>query len=226
MAELVLALDLPDAQTARGLLDRVPNVRWVKLGSVLFTRTGSDFIGVLKARGHRVFLDLKWHDIPNTVEGAVRQARDLGVDMVTVHALGGPRMIESAKTAGGGQVAVIAVTLLTSHGPDDLRSIYGQGPVDVGAEVVRLAGMAVGAGADGVVSSPLEVARLRAELGATALLVTPGIRGAADPAGDQVRTATAQTAAGAGSTHLVVGRPVLQAHDPAAAWTDLLAQLG
>ncbi len=226
MAELVLALDLPDARTALGLLDRVPNVRWVKLGSVLFTRTGSDLIAGLKARGHRVFLDLKWHDIPNTVEGAVRQARDLGVDMVTIHALGGPRMIEAAKAAGGGQVAVIAVTLLTSHGPDDLRAIYGEGPADIGAEVVRLAGMAVGAGADGVVSSPLEAARLRASLGPTALLVTPGIRGATDPAGDQVRTATAQAATEAGATHLVVGRPVLQADDPAAVWADLLGQVG
>ncbi len=226
MAELVLALDLPDARTALDLLDRVPNVGWVKLGSVLFTRAGADFIAVLKGRGHRVFLDLKWHDIPNTVEGAVRQARDLGVDMVTVHALGGPRMIAAAKVAGGGEVAVVAVTLLTSHGPDDLQSIYGRSPADIGAEVVRLAGMAVGAGADGVVSSPLEVARLRAGLGPTALLVTPGIRGAADPVGDQVRTATAEAAARAGSTHLVVGRPVLQAADPAAAWADLGRQLG
>ncbi len=226
VAELVLALDLPDAQSALGLLDRVANVRWVKLGSVLFTRTGPDFVGVLKARGYRVFLDLKWHDIPNTVDGAVRQARELGVDMVTVHALGGPRMIEAAKAAGGGLVAVIAVTLLTSHGPNDLRSIYGQDPADLGAEVVRLAGMAVGAGADGVVSSPLEVARLRAGLGPTALLVTPGIRGPTDPGGDQIRTATAEAAASAGSTHLVVGRPVLQAHDPAAAWAELLRQLG
>ncbi len=225
MAELVLALDLSDVGTALGLLDRVPRVGWVKLGSVLFTRAGPGLIGQLKARGHRVFLDLKWHDIPNTVTGAVEQARDLGVDMVTVHALGGPAMIEAAKTAAGDAVAVVAVTVLTSHHQDEFRSILGRGLLDVGAEVERLARMAIRAGADGVVSSPLEVPRLRAGLGPKPLLVTPGIRSAADPKGDQSRTSGARSAAGAGSTHLVVGRPVFLAADPAGAWAQLLGEI-
>lgn len=226
VAELVLALDLPDAGAALAFLDQVPGVAWVKLGSVLFTRTGPALIGDLKARGHRVFLDLKWHDIPNTVTGAVAQARDLGVEMVTIHALGGPAMIEAAKSAAGPRVAVVAVTVLTSHDQDQFRSILGRHQLEVGAEVERLASLAVRAGADGVVSSPLEVARLRAALGPKALLVTPGIRGASDPKGDQSRTATARSAAGAGSTHLVVGRPVLEAGNPAVVWAELRQEIG
>ena len=225
MAELILALDLPEVGTALGFLDRVPKVGWVKLGSVLFTRAGPGLIGQLKARGHRVFLDLKWHDIPNTVTGAVEQARDLGVAMVTVHALGGPAMIQAAKAAAGGAVAVVAVTVLTSHRQDEFQSILGRNGLEVGAEVERLARMAVQAGADGVVSSPLEVPRLRAALGPKALLVTPGIRAATDPKNDQRRTAGARSAAAAGSTHLVVGRPVLLAADPAGAWAQLLGEI-
>ncbi len=222
MAELILALDLPEAPAALSLLDRLPTVGWVKLGSVLFTKAGPNFIADLKARGHRVFLDLKWHDIPNTVKGAVGQARGLGVDMVTVHALGGPSMIEAAKTAAGDQLSVVAVTVLTSHAPAEWAAVLGLGRADLGLEVERLASLAMQAGADGVVSSPLEVAGLRALLGPKALLVTPGVRAAADRKGDQTRTASAGSAAGAGSTHLVVGRPVLESADPALAWATLL----
>lgn len=226
MAELVLALDLPDRGAALRLLDRIPTVRWVKVGAVLFTQSGPGLIADLRNRGHRVFLDLKWHDIPNTVGGAVQQARGLGVDMVTVHGLGGSAMIEAAKTAAGPAIAVIAVTVLTSHDQDELRSILGRTVLEVGTEVERLARMAVPAGADGVVSSPLEVARLRTALGPDALLITPGIRRVSDPKGDQHRTATAQAAARAGSTHLVVGRPVLEAGNPAGVWAQFLEEIG
>jgi orotidine-5'-phosphate decarboxylase len=225
VAELILALDVPDRDAAFRLLDRLPRVRWVKVGPVLFTRAGPELIAELKRRDLRVFLDLKWHDIPNTVQGAVAQARDAGVDMVTVHALGGGAMVAAARRAAASQVAVVAVTVLTSHSAGDLGLILGRANVEAEAEVVRLARLARGAGADGVVSSPLEAAALRSALGAEALLVTPGIRLPSDPPGDQTRTATAAEAARWGSTHLVVGRPVLQAPDPVASWIALLESI-
>lgn len=226
MAELVLALDVATPEAGDALLARVPGVRWVKVGSVLFTAAGPTMVTSLKIRGYRVFLDLKWHDIPNTVVGAVHQARRLGVDMVTVHTLGGGAMMSAAKDAAGPDLAVVGVTVLTSHDPAGFAAVVGRDSVDLGAEVERLAEMARRAGIDGMVSSPLETARLRAILGPDKLLVTPGIRGGADRAGDQVRVATAGAAARAGSTHLVVGRPVLEAADPAQAWAALTADLG
>ncbi len=226
MAELVLALDLPTPEAGDKILARVPAVRWVKVGSVLFTAAGPSMVTNLKSRGYRVFLDLKWHDIPNTVVGAVRQARRLGVDMVTVHTLGGEGMMAAAKEAAGADLAVVGVTVLTSHDQAGFAAVVGRDQLDLGTEAERLAELAQRAGIDGVVSSPLETARLRALLGPDKLLVTPGIRGAGDRAGDQVRVATAGAAARAGSTHLVVGRPVLEAADPAQAWAALTADLG
>ncbi|MGE0555987.1 MAG: orotidine-5'-phosphate decarboxylase, partial [Gemmatimonadales bacterium] len=217
MAELVLALDVGTADEAIHLLDRLPDVRWVKVGSILYSAQGPAVVERLQSRGLSVFLDLKWHDIPNTVAGAVSQARALGVQMVTVHALGGPAMIRAAKDAAGDGLSVVAVTVLTSHDAESWSNVVGRRVMGVGAEVERLARLAVGAGADGVVSSPEEVAALRAALGPAALLVTPGIRSAADERGDQARVATVKTAVAAGSTHLVVGRPVLRAADPVAA---------
>jgi orotidine-5'-phosphate decarboxylase len=223
MAELILALDTPDRASAMGLLDRLSDVAWVKLGSVLFTDAGPALITALKARGHRVFLDLKWHDIPNTVRGAARRASALGVDMVTVHALGGPAMMAAAKEGAGDAILVVAVTVLTSHSAEELSAILGRG-ADPESEVVRLARTAQGAGVDGVVASPREAATLRAVLGPRAAVVTPGIRAGGEAADDQARTATARAAAQAGASHLVVGRPVLEAPDPAAAWGRLVAE--
>ncbi|MGE0440984.1 MAG: orotidine-5'-phosphate decarboxylase [Gemmatimonadales bacterium] len=225
MAELVLALDLPTAPDAERLLDRLEGVRWVKIGSVLFTGAGPAFVERLKHRGLAVFLDLKWHDIPNTVAGAVRQAAGLGVDMVTVHTLGGGAMLHAAGEAAGERLAVVGVSVLTSHTPQEWAAIVGRPAGDLAAEVTRLADLARTAGIAGVVSSPLETARLRALLGPEALLVTPGIRAPGEAAGDQNRTAAAPDAVRAGSTHLVVGRPVLQASDPASAWSSLLASV-
>lgn len=225
MAELVLALDVGTADEAFRLLDRLPDVRWVKVGSILYSAQGPAVVESLQSRGLSVFLDLKWHDIPNTVAGAVSQARALGVQMVTVHALGGPAMIRAAKDAAGDPLSVVAVTVLTSHDAESWSQVVGRRLDGVGAEVERLARLAVGAGADGVVSSPEEVAALRAALGPAALLVTPGIRSAADERGDQARVATVKTAVAAGSTHLVVGRPVLRADDPVAAWSGLVGDL-
>jgi orotidine-5'-phosphate decarboxylase len=224
MADLVLALDTTDAEAARRLLDRLPDVRWVKLGAVLFTEAGPPFVTELKTRGLRVFLDLKWHDIPATVRGAVLRARALGVDLATVHTLGGVAMMAEAKAAAAGVVAVVGVTVLTSHDDVSFSAVIGR-EAEVGCEVVRLAQAARAAGLDGVVASPLEVARLRQLLGPGALIVTPGVRPPGAAAGDQARTATARVAASAGADLLVVGRPVLEAADPRRVWDALAADL-
>jgi orotidine-5'-phosphate decarboxylase len=224
MAELVLALDTRDQGTALGLLDRLPGVRWVKVGSVLFTESGPELVATLKRRGHQVFLDLKWHDIPNTVRGAAARARAVGVDMVTVHALGGPAMMAAAKEGGGDGMLVVAVTVLTSHSTEALSAIVGR-PAVPEVEVARLAQLAMAAGIDGVVASPMEAAALRRALPPGATLVTPGIRFADEAKDDQARTATPAAAARAGATHLVVGRPVLEAADPVVAWERFVAEL-
>jgi len=226
VAELVLALDVERLEPGLALLDRLPGVRWVKVGSILFGAEGPPAVERLVDRGLSVFLDLKWHDIPNTVAGAVTAARRLGVRMATVHALGGRAMIGAAKEAAGEELAIVAVTVLTSHLADQWSEVVGRPLEQVGPEVERLARMAVRAGADGVVSSPAEVAMLRASLGKAVTLVTPGIRSSGDERGDQARVATVRSAVAAGSTHLVVGRPVLKAPDPAGAWSGLVAELG
>lgn len=225
MAELIVALDLPDAPAAVELLDRLPDGCQVKLGSVLVTAAGSGFVRGVIAGGHPVFLDLKWHDIPNTVAGAVRAARRLGVEMVTVHALGGPAMIEAAMEAAGGELKVVAVTALTSHSTGQFGEIVGRPVADMGGEVARLAELAVSAGADGVVCSPHEV-RLIAPLLADRRIVVPGIRRAGDDPGDQARAADPARAAASGATHLVVGRPIIGAADPAAAWAEFAEAAG
>lgn len=223
MAEVILALDLPKATAVRRLLDRVPSVRWVKVGSMLFAREGPPLIRALIAEGRRVFLDLKWHDIPNTVTGAVGQARDLGVSLVTVHTLGGPAMLAAAARAAGASMSVVGVTVLTSHTPEELGQVLGRsGPlVDVSAEVRRLATMALEAGLAGTVCSPHEVADVRAIFGSAGTFVVAGIRGVGDAVGDQARVATAAQAAQAGATHLVVGRPILQAEQPERVFDEL-----
>ena len=224
MAELIVALDLPHAGSALALVDRLPDVRWVKVGSILATREGPELIRELVGRSINVFLDLKWHDIPNTVAEAVGGARALGVRMATVHTLGGAAMMEAAAVAGGGEIALVGVTVLTSHDAASYGRAVGRGEVELESEVVRLTGEATQAGLAGVVCSPREVSLLRGRLAPGALIVVPGIRRRSDAAGDQVRVATAAAAAAAGATHLVVGRPVIQAADPAAAFAEFLEE--
>ena len=224
MAEVVVALDLPSGREAIRLLDRLPDVRWVKVGSIVMTAEGPDLIRVLADRGLHVFLDLKWHDIPNTVAGAVKAARGLGASMVTVHALGGRAMMEAAAAAAGGHLAVVAVTVLTSHDPASYARALGRREVDLAREVERQSAEAVRAGLAGVVCSPAEVGLVRRAAGPEARIVVPGIRRAGEDRGDQARVATAAEAAAAGATHLVVGRPVLQADDPVAAFSALLEE--
>jgi len=226
MAEIVLALDLPDVDAALRLLDQLPELRWVKVGPVLLTRAGAPFVQQLAARRLRVFLDLKWHDIPNTVAGAVSAARDLGVAMATVHTLGGSGMLEAAARAGGGAVALVGVTVLTSHDATTYAGAVGRSAVTLDEEVVRLAALARGAGLQGVVCSPQETALVRREWPGSPLIVVPGIRRRGDPAGDQVRVSTAGDAARDGATHLVVGRPLLQASEPAAVLRELSQEAG
>jgi orotidine-5'-phosphate decarboxylase len=224
MAELILALDTPRGADALRLLDKLPALLWVKVGSILMTREGPDFVRQLTGRGLKVFLDLKWHDIPNTVAGAVTAAREMGVSMATLHTLGGSVMMEAAAVAAGGEVALVGVTVLTSHDPAGYARTVGRSEVDIAGEVERQALAAAEAGLQGVVCSPREVSLLRRRLGPGPLIVVPGIRRRTDPAGDQVRVASAKDAVASGATHLVVGRPVLRASDPAAAFEEFLEE--
>ena len=153
MAEVIVALDLPSGSEALRLLDRLPEARWVKVGSILMTREGPDLVSVLTERGLRVFLDLKWHDIPNTVAEAVGAARALNVAMATVHTLGGAAMMEAAAIAANGAIGLVGVTVLTSHDPASYARSVGRGMVDLAEEVGRQSEEAVRSGLAGVVCS-------------------------------------------------------------------------
>lgn len=215
MAEVILALDVPGTEEALRFA-ALPGLRWVKVGSILFTREGPPLVRELRARGLEVFLDLKWHDIPNTVAGAVERAAELDVAMATVHTLGGPAMLRAAAAAAtaAGRPALVGVTVLTSHTAPEYAEALGRDTL-LGVEAVRLARLGMAAGLRGLVCSPLEVAEVRATVGPDAWLVVPGIREAEEGRDDQARTATAGAAALAGATHLVVGRPILRSADPA-----------
>jgi orotidine-5'-phosphate decarboxylase len=175
-------------------------------------------------RGLKVFLDLKWHDIPSTVAGAVMAARELGVAMATVHSLGGKAMLEAAARAAGSELALVAVTVLTSHDSVTYASAVGRSHLDLLQEIERQALVAADSGLRGVVCSPHEVSLLRRRLGPDPYIVVPGIRRASDVVSDQARVASAKDASTNGATHLVVGRPVLQAPDPAAVLEELMKE--
>lgn len=219
LGRIIVALDAPDEAAARALLDVLPEgVRRVKVGKELFTAAGPRIIEALHGQGREVFLDLKYHDIPNTVAGAVRTAADLGVWMVNVHAGGGPAMLAAAREALADRRErpwLIAVTVLTSLDAGELRAVGLDDPP--ARQVHRLAGLAHEAGLDGVVASPREVADLRASFGEGLTLVTPGVRPAGAAGTDQRRVATPAAAVAAGADFLVVGRPITAATDPAAA---------
>jgi orotidine-5'-phosphate decarboxylase len=219
VAEIIVALDQPGAGPALGLVDRLPGLRWAKVGATLFLREGPAVIRALQQRRVSVFLDLKWHDIPHQVAGAVKVAAELGVSLATVHALGGREMLAAAGAAAG-SMRLVAVTVLTSHTDAGFGEVLHR-QLEIQTEVVRLGRLAADVGLAGVVSSPLEVAVLRAALGPAAWIVVPGIRPAGSDPGDQRRTATAAVAVRAGATHLVVGRPITGAEDPAAVYQRL-----
>jgi orotidine-5'-phosphate decarboxylase len=221
VAEVIVALDLPTADDALRLVDQLPGLRWAKVGPVLFVREGPALVRELKARDIAVFLDLKWHDIPNTVAEAARQAAALEVDLATVHALGGRAMLEAAVKAAGA-MRLAAVTVLTSHTPETYAEVVGKEVAsEVLSEAVRLATLAVGAGVGALVTSPHEAAAVAEVAGPDRWLVVPGIRPAGSAADDQKRTATPREAVAAGATHLVVGRPVTRAERPAAVYQEL-----
>jgi orotidine-5'-phosphate decarboxylase len=223
---ILVALDLDSPEQALALADRLRGaVGGYKVGHQLFTSAGPDVVRALVARGDRVFLDLKYHDIPNTVAGAVAAATKLGVWMVNVHAGGGQPMMAAARRAADDTAAalgrpaplVIGVTVLTSMDAPTLHSLgVDESPM---AHVVRFARMAQDAGLDGVVASPLEITAIREACGSDFAIVTPGIRGGSAATGpdDQHRTSTPAGAMRAGSSYLVIGRPITGAEDPRAA---------
>jgi len=212
---LAVALDLPDGQRAIALADQLRGAALVfKVGLELFTSEGPPVAREIAKRG-RLFLDLKLHDIPNTVEGAARAAARLGASYLTVHASGGRAMIEAAVRGAGHDLKILAVTVLTSLGRSDLDDIGFEGGAHTA--VLRLARLAMAAGAHGLVCSSAEVSDLRHELGRDPMLVVPGIRPTGSEAQDQKRVGTPKTAIQAGASLLVVGRPILEAERPWAA---------
>lgn len=221
MAELVVAFDVASGREALALAGRLAGLQWAKLGPVLYVREGPALVREFGARGIKVFLDLKWHDIPNTVAGAVTAARELGVALATVHCLGGRAMLDAAARAAGPDLPLVGVTVLTSHDAAQLEAVLGRGVPDLGLEAERLARMAVQAGLRGVVASGHELGLLREALGRDPWLVVPGIRFPGEAAGDQARTIAPDEAVRRGATHLVVGRPITAAPDPVAAYRRL-----
>ena len=224
MAELIVAFDLPSGREALDLAARLPGLRWAKIGPVLHVREGPALVREFTARGVRVFLDLKWHDIPSVVAGAVEAARAQGVAMASVHTLGGPAVLSAAAQAAG-EVALVGVTVLTSHEAGDFERVVGRGVPDLAFEAERLARLAVAAGLRGVVASGHELALLRGTLGPEPWIVVPGVRAPGDAANDQARTITLPDAVGRGATHLVVGRPVTRAADPPGVYQRLMESL-
>ncbi|HUF88353.1 MAG TPA: orotidine-5'-phosphate decarboxylase [Gemmatimonadota bacterium] len=227
---LIVALDQDDPGEARACVTDLEEATRYKVGSVLFTRAGPAFVRDLVERGLGVFLDLKLHDTPATVAGAATAAAELEVEMLTVHAAGGPAMIAAARAAAERATAspsILAVTVLTSLDPAAWELVAGPGGRSIPDAVAALGAMAVEAGADGLVCSAAEVARLREELGPGPLLVVPGIRPAwstSDHAG-QARTAEPAAALAAGASHLVLGRAVTADPDPRAAFGRIAAEI-
>jgi orotidine-5'-phosphate decarboxylase len=230
LEQLLVALDVDTPDEARTLADRLRGaVGGFKVGSRLFTSHGSRLVEELVARGDRVFLDLKFHDIPHTVSGAIAAATRLGVWMVNVHASGGLEMMRAARLAADEEAArmmmspplVIAVTVLTSLDATMLAEVgVNRSP---SSQVERLAALAQAAALDGVVASPKEIGLVRALCGERFAIVTPGIRGAGDAVGDQTRTDSAAAALEAGASYIVVGRPIIASADPRAAAEALAA---
>jgi orotidine-5'-phosphate decarboxylase len=230
MAELIVALDVDSRREAEEKVKLIGDpVGFYKIGLELFTAEGPDVVKAVKDLGKKVFLDLKFHDIPRTVERAVRSGGKLGVDLMTIHSVGGRAMIKAAADAaaefGEAGPKILAVTVLTSLDRSDLEDvgIAGRSPAE---QVEAMARFAVENGANGLVCSPMEVGALSKSLKEGTLFITPGVRPAGAAVGDQKRVATPADAVRDGATHLVVGRPILAAADPAAAAAAIRAEMG
>src|SRR5450755_2828976 len=224
---LIVALDVSSAAQARQIVQSIgESAITYKVGKQLFTAEGPQIVRDLVASGRNVFLDLKFHDIPNTVAGAVTEAAKLGVSMLTVHASGGGQMLKAAADAAAQSPAkpmVLAVTVLTSLTDADLAEIGFRG--NVITEVIMLGSLARNAGCGGLVASAMETRELRRELGNDFAIATPGVRPAGTSVGDQARVLTPTQAIAAGATYLVVGRPILEAADPARAAEAIVSEI-
>jgi orotidine-5'-phosphate decarboxylase len=226
--KLIVALDVSTAAAAHKIVAAIGESASVyKVGMQLYTAEGPQIVRDLVGAGRRVFLDLKYHDIPNTVATAVHEAAKLGVSMLTVHAAGGSKMLKAAADAARSNnpdLIVLAVTVLTSLDEDQMQKVGFRGTVR--EEVLRMTTLALDSGCKGIVTSPRETAAVRAELGHTFAIVTPGVRPAGAAHADQSRVASPAEAIAAGASHIVVGRPITEAADPAAAARAILAQIG
>ena len=218
---LIVALDVPDLKAAEAHIDRLGDgVLWYKVGLQLFCAAGRDTLQAVASRGKRIFLDLKLHDIPATVEKAVRALEGLPVSLLTVHAAGGPEMLAAAARAAraiapeASRPRILGVTMLTSLEGNEIPSVWDPG-TSLEGKVLALARLTASSGVDGVVASPRELPALRREHPAPFLIVTPGIRGAGEAAHDQKRTMSIGEAFALGADYVVVGRPLLEASDPA-----------
>jgi orotidine-5'-phosphate decarboxylase len=221
---LIVALDVSSAAAAQELVHRIGEAAGIyKVGLQLFTAEGPNLVRELVASGRRVFLDLKLHDIPNTVSHAVKSAMELRVHMLTVHASGGAAMLRAATEAGGGRLNLLAVTVLTSRTDEDMQETGISGRVT--DQALRMAALARNAGCQGVVSSPRETLAIRKSLGEGFAIVTPGVRPAGTESNDQQRTATPSQAIANGASHIVVGRPITHAAEPAQSARAIIAEM-
>lgn len=212
----IVALDFPRADLALAMVERLGDAcKFYKVGGELFTAAGPQIVQTLRALGNDVFLDLKLHDIPNSVKGAARSAASIGARLLTVHATGGREMVEAAVEGAGPNCGVLGVTILTSLDAAMLRSAWGRKSLEVYGEVLRLAGDCAAVGAHGVVCSGLEAQKIGAKYGEKLKLLVPGIRPAGARTDDQKRTVTAAEAAKAGANYIVLGRMITEAKDPA-----------
>ena len=222
----IVALDFPDAERAMTLVQTLDEkCRFYKVGNELFTASGADIVQWLRDTGCDVFLDLKFHDIPNTVAGAMRRVAAMGVRLTTVHASGGSKMMQAAVDAAGSECGVLAVTILTSLDDAMLGEAWGRDRVDVEDEVLRLAELARSCGVHGIVCSGHEAQAVHSRHGAGLKLLVPGIRLPGDPVGDQARVMTPTEAASVGASYLVLGRAVTASKDPRAAMQAVLDSL-
>ena len=222
----IIALDVSSGEGALALVGELgDDCRFYKIGNELFTSVGPEVVRRVRDRGADVFLDLKLHDIPNTVAGGVRAAAGMGARLVTVHATGGLAMLRAAVDAGGPECGVLAVTVLTSLTADEVARSWGRTSLDVGAEVLRLAELAAEAGAHGIVCSGREARGVRQRFGDRLAVLVPGVRAAGGAVQDQARVVTPREAAAAGATYVVVGRMVTAASDRAAAMAAVRAEL-